>query len=322
MKKIFFGIALLALVFFLAGCATQQQTAGTAFIGGTEALKTSFLDGNPPTTIYDDGTTPFAIVVKMENVGETDIKQNDGYIQINGLDARTYNINTFKKNFNMDINSAKRNTDGSVLNGQTVTLDFPELKYTSSIIGDLQQKVSADICYRYTNKVATQLCIIKDPNKVSDTKICQVDSETNPQNSGGPIHVSSLKENFMGTGKVGFSMVITHVGTGDNFFKDNKLDCNDVESNPDRGKIKIKFNPVKIGGRDVDVKCDALTEGSTHEGYVRLFKDSSGKETYTIYCSIDTTSADTIVQVPLQAEISYVYLQSIQKDITIRHVTK
>jgi hypothetical protein len=318
-------IAIIAMTLFLTGCG-QQTTTGKTFIGGTEALKTSFLAGSPPDKTTDGGTGGFSIVVKAENSGESDIAAADGYVQIWGLDAGTYgsSIPGFKKTFNdqsgfgEELRGAVKNFDGTVLNGGTATIEFGDLKYTPTIQGDIQQKIWANICYKYSTKVATQVCIKNNVEQaLSGKEICQVEGEKNPQNSGAPIQVTSLKESYAGNGKIGLTLTIAHVGKGDNFFKDDKLECNDVESNTDKGKVHVSFKDVQVAGREVPVECQGMSDG-----YVRLFKDGTGKETTTLYCTVDISGSDNVVEVPLAAELSYVYLQHISQDITIRHISK
>lgn len=323
--KLAIVLAILAVV-LLSGCGPTNTSGGQAFIGGTEGLKTSFLGGNPPNEIFDNKQSGFSIVVKLENVGENDIKANEGYVAIKGLDPGAYGVNTLKKKFETDISGAKKNFDGSVLNGGIATVEFGELKYSPVIQGNLQQTVWADICYRYKTKTTSQLCIKKDPQLLlGDKKICDVEGEKDPQNSGAPIQVTSLKESFAGSEKIGVTMIFTHSGAGDNFF-DPREDlggnaCNDVESNSKRGKVFIEVKPVKIGNKDVTPQCTGLSENTgSNKGYVRLYTDGSGKEQFSLYCTIDASSTDSIFEVPIDIETSYLYLQHIDKEITIRHV--
>jgi hypothetical protein len=332
MKQVLVLLTILAMTVFLTGCG-DQVTVGKTFIGGTEGLKTSFLPGNPPDKTTDGGTGGFSIVMKLENVGENTIPATEGYVQIWGLDPGTYssNIPDFKKYFNQqsgfgtDLKGAVKNFDGTVLNGGTATVEFGNLKYLPAIQGDLQQKIWANVCYKYKTRMATQLCVKGTTEQALNNKdICEVEGEKNPQNSGGPISIASLKESYAGNGKMGLTLTLKHVGSGDNFFKDDKLECNDVESNTDRGKVWIGFKPVLVGGQNVPVTCQGMDGTSTKNGYVggyvRLFKDGSGKETTTLYCTVDVSSSKTVVEVPLEAQLGYTYLQHITSDLTIRHI--
>lgn len=313
-------------VLVLSGCGPTNNNKGDAFIGGIEGIRTSFLGGNPPNEIFDGRQSGFSIVVKMENVGEDDVEIGEGYVQIKGLDPGAYGNDDLKEQFSVAIPGAKKNFDGSVLNAGVATIEFGELAYEPVIQGNLEQTVWADICYKYTTKTTTQLCIKKDPQLLlGEQKICDVEGEKNPQNAGAPIQISSLKESFAGNGKIGITMIFTHQGSGDAFFDPreslSEYKCNDVESNTKRGKVFVEVIPVKIGGKEITPQCIGLSESAgVNEGYMRLYKDSSGKEQFSLYCTVDASSTDSIFQVPIEVETTYLYLQHIEKPILIRHV--
>jgi hypothetical protein len=323
MKNVWTALVLTVLVLFLAGCTTSSS-GGTnrAFIGGTEGLRLSFLGSNPPDAVFDGGSTSFSISVKVENIGESDVLANDGYVRIQGLDPQTYNwVGDFVKLFpDQTLNGAQRNFDGSVLNGGVVTVDFTDLSYLPSVQGNLQQTVWADICYKYSTRTTTLLCIKRSADQVlGSKKICDVEGEKYPQNSGAPVQVSSVKENFAGNNRIGVTMVITHSGNGDNVFKDTATECNDVETNQDRGKVKILVHPIRIGGVDRFPVCSGLSEKlSDHEGYIRLFSDGS-RQSFSLYCTIETGDVSSIFQIPLDVEMTYRYLDHLEKQINIRH---
>ncbi len=324
------SIIILIIVLFLTGCNNETQTISKeiSYIGGTEGLKTSFLSENPPYNIADGASGVFSIIIKAENVGESTIAASDGYVQISGIDAKTYNYpdKTFKKifseqdGFGTEIKSIKKNINGLVLNGGVATIEFANLQYMPIIREDSpQQTIWADVCYKYKTKVATEICVKNNYKKTtSETQICEVEGEKTLQNSGAPIHVTTLNESYIGNNKVGITLTLTHVGNGDGFFKDDKLSCNNVASNIDSGKVHIQFDNVKIAGKDVPVVCTEMESS----GYVKLVEDTSGKETYKLYCTIDVSNAKNIEKIPLNLEMSYVYLQHVESNFIIRHVAK
>jgi hypothetical protein len=331
MNKVIVLLVIFVATVFLTGCGGGSgTTVGQTFIGGTEGLRTTFLPGSPPDRTTDGSTSGFSIVVKAENIGETDVDPEDGYVQIWGLDAGTYSATqyaNFKQGFTDPIRGAVKSFDGSVIDGGVSTIEFGDLSYTPVIQGDLPQTIWANICYRYTTKVATQICVKNTAEQALNGKqICEVEGEKNPQNSGGPIQVTSLKESYAGTGKMGLTLTITHSGTGDAFFKDdgNNLNCNNVESNNDKGKVKVEFDPVQVNGKSIRVDCPSLSD----DGYVRLFGADGQAATQTVYCTVDVAGGDTsaqtpiVVQVPLSFKLSYVYLQHIEQNMNIRHISK
>jgi len=336
MKKALVLLVIFAMALFITGCGEQTST-GKTFIGGTEGLKTTFLAGNPPDTTTDGKSGGFSIVVKLENVGENDIKAGDGYVQIWGLDTGIYGATDpdFKQlfrtdnGFNPSLRGAVKNFDGTVLNGGVTTVTFANLAYQPIIQGDLQQKIWANICYNYATKMAAQICIKSTTEQALNNKdICSVEGEKNPQNSGGPIQITSLKESYAGNGKMGITIILTHQGSGDNFFKDDKAtpECNDVESNSDRGKVWLGFKDIQVGGKYVAIECTGLEGSGARDvykgGFTRMYKDGTGKETTTVYCTANTGVINNVVEVPVEAIVRYTYLQHISQDLTIRHVSQ
>jgi len=317
-------VAIFAITLFLTGCGTTT-TQGKSFIGGTEGLRTTFLAGNPPSVTTDNGTTPFNIIVKLENVGESSVNAQDGYVEIWGSDASTYNSKypEFRKlfsqepTFGTDLTGAKINY-GNVASGGTSTITFEDLAYTPRIAGDtLEQPIWANTCYKYKTQVATQICVKNNLEQALGGKdICEVEGEKNPQNSGAPIQVTSLKESFAGNGKIGIIVTIAHVGNGDAFFKDDQIKCLNTPSNTDKGKVKVTFKNVQLGGKSIPVVCPGIADG----GYVRLFAENGAKESTNIQCTVDVSGSNNIVQVPIEMELSYVYLQHVETSLTIRHV--
>jgi hypothetical protein len=324
MKKMMWVVFVIFLI-GLTGCK-QQATVGSTFIGGTEGLKTAFLPGSPPAQIYDEGNYGFSIIVDLKNVGETTIKKGDGYVRISGLDAGSIGTSTLQKDIDVELEGARRNEDGSTTAGGQTQVEFDNLKFTPSIQGQIESVVWADVCYHYTSKATTQLCIKKSAEDVAgQQKICTIDGnkDLNPQNSGAPIHVKTLKEVFRGQGKIGITVELEHQGTGDAFFKDTENICDNVLSNPAKNRVFVKFKPMNIGGRQVYPECSGLNDGaSASEGYIRLSDDAGGKSSQIFVCSIDVSSANGIFQAPVDMEISYLYLQHIQTPLVIKHVSK
>lgn len=315
--------ALFAVTFLVSGC-TQQTTTSTTFVGGKDGLQTSFLTGNPPDSIYDGSNFVFAIIVRLNNAGESDIKSQDGYVSISGLDPASFGIPTFQKNFPSDLRGTQKNADGTKLGGDTATVEFGNLKYLPTIQGNIVSTVLADVCYKYSTRITSQICIKNDPQQLTDVKICNTDGETNPQNSGAPLQVTSLREYFAGQGKVGVTLTISHVGSGDAFFKDTETKCDDTLSNPEKDRILVTLKPVSIGGRQVTPQCLGLSDPvAQNKGYVLLARDSTNKaSSQAITCIIDTSGTSSIFQVPVDAQLDYRYLQHIEVPITIKHLAK
>src|SRR3989338_4948843 len=73
---------------FIAGCGSGDVATGaptTPFLGGTQGLEISFLEGSPPAEVTDGDTFDFQALVQLKNVGEHDIKKKDINVSLIGF---------------------------------------------------------------------------------------------------------------------------------------------------------------------------------------------------------------------------------------------
>jgi len=90
-KNYFKSFFSLLLITILVGCSQETGPSMTdPFIGGTTGLTMDFIDGAPPAEVYDGGAFPFTAVVKLENVGETDVALGTATIKISGIDPTDF----------------------------------------------------------------------------------------------------------------------------------------------------------------------------------------------------------------------------------------
>ena len=149
-----------------------------------------------------------------------------------------------------------------------------------------------------------------------EKKICEITGEKNPVNSGGPVHITSLKENPMGQEKVQITFVIENVKSvpGVIFSKDAQS-CDDSINNPDLHKVWVN---VKTEINGAGAECNGLNEGSgSSQGYVTLYNG----EPRTVTCSIDLSHIDSIFEQVYEIELEYRYLQHIERPLEIRDVS-
>jgi len=314
MKKIIFIIGILSLL-MLIGCETEEKkTIQTTYIGGQSGLIASFIEGAPPSEIFDNNQYPFGIAIKLENKGEFDIAVDAGYVEMLGFnptDLGTTQAN-LKKNIGL-MKGTKKNFDGSVLNGDSTVIEFNDLNYAVNLPGDLDLKVRANTCYDYATKVSTKICVKKDLLSTSKA-ICEISGEKDVANSGAPIHITSFKENPIGSNKLQFTFVIEKVGeTNDRFFK-KSTDCLDTATNMNKNIIHVKITSG-VGG--ISPSCTGFREGSGSEGDVMLY-DGAPR---TVTCTVDTTNVQGEFEDFMNIELGYRYMQFIEKSIVIKDVS-
>ena len=82
--------------------------------------------------------------------------------------------------------------------GELETLIVPHsgtMSYLPDLQGTDEMLIRAELCYEYMTKSTTQICL-KDQvlDNIYNDKICTLQGEKIPRNSGAPIHVTSVRE--------------------------------------------------------------------------------------------------------------------------------
>jgi len=316
-------LLILAVLIFSIGCQKPDTTSldETPFIGGANGLLASFIPGAPPEFIFDAGNYPFGISVKLENVGEDDAEITDAYVEIvgiNPIDFGKAGQSDLIKNMPNRLESARKNFDGTVLPGGQTVVEFGELKYLPDIHGNTNVKIRADVCYNYKTQTSTKICIKGD--LLSDSvggDICTINEEKAPQNSGGPIHITSLREAPIGTDKIQVSFIVEHVGDpNDAFFSVSAPECDTSITNPNKNVV---FVNVVSDVNGVYAQCDGLEQPSPDRssGFVRLFNGAPR----TVTCTIDISGIESTFNELFEVDLEYKYLQSIERPMIIRDVS-
>jgi len=321
-KKLLIILVVFALM-TVTGCQGQTETTisgSTPFIGGQTGLLMSFIPGAPPEFIFDKGNLPFGISIKLENVGEDEVTVTDGYIEIVGINPVDFGKGSqadLIQPFPNDMAAAKKNFDGTVLPGGQTIVEFGELKYLPDLHGNTDVTIRADLCSNYKTQTSTKICVKGDLlSDVEGKDICTVNEDKTAFNSGGPIHITQVREAPIGMDKIQVSFTIEHVGEPtDSFFAVSSDNCDDTITNPERYMVYV--NVVSdINGKFP--KCDGLEMPTADRsaGYVRLFDGAPRVVT----CTLDVTGIDSTFEELFEVDLDYKYLQSIQTQVQVRDV--
>ncbi len=320
MKKI---LILLCLLLFIAGCAEEEAEIGpkeTPFVGGKTALAMSFTEGAPPDEIFDNGQYPFSIVLKLENKGENDISAGDGYIKIVGINPTDFgktNAN-LKQNIPEDIRGTRKNTEGDIISGDTIVMEFTDFNYLPDVQGNFDgPRIRPELCYDYETKTSTQICVKSDLLHDAETKeICSVSGIKTTYNSGGPIHITEFKEAPLGSDKIQVSFKVEHVGdVNDRIFKKG-TECDYRVSNLDKNKVYVEVTS-DINGKKAS--CSGLQEPTADNsaGYVTLWD----MKPRTVVCSVDVSNVEGVFEELFTVSLKYRYMQFIEKQILVKDVS-
>jgi hypothetical protein len=315
-------IAILLCLIFITGCTSStpanQVKKVTSFIGGKAGLKASFIDGTPPAQVYDKGSSAFAIGLKIDNPGEYDITDTNGYVEVVGLNPQDFGMTSqasLKKAIPA-LRAAKKTTDGSVMEGDSQFVEFSGLKYLPDLRGNTEFKFRTNLCYDYVTMVSSKICINKNPLGVVGEAICKVSADKEVQNSGGPIQITKLKETPLGDNKVQLLFEIGPVGDTKDMFYKKGTDCINALTNSDRYKVYVKVTSDVNG---VKPQCNGLemATADSSEGYVTLFNGAKRAVT----CSIDLAKVDSVFEELFTVDLSYRYHQYLDKTIEVQDIS-
>jgi hypothetical protein len=326
-------ILVVITVFFLASCtSTDQNNLDTApFIGGSEGLAMDFVGGAPPDEVYDSGQMPFGIQVMIENVGETKVDQDDALVRLIGIDPahfKSSDTGIEASHLETTLRGAAKLVDGTQVPGDLTTVVFPTdgdaFYYVPNLVGTDEILIRAELCYKYQTKSTTQICI-KDQTlrNINNDKICAVNEEKIPQNSGSPLHITALREVPQGQHDVQVTFKIEHVGQGLFFApgapRNGYSKCDDSLQNPDQNRVKVHVFFQNIGTTP-KISCPGFTSSNNDGawGDVTLFQGQPRE----VSCTIKGNAAgNRIYQALLYIELDYNYLSYVEKPIIIRDVS-
>lgn len=319
-------LVILIGLLLLSSCQTQKKSdkldITQAFIGGNVGLNVFLLEGLPPPVVYDKATYPFGVGVTIENVGEADVGPGTPNpfvrVRLEGINPTEFGTTDAQvvQDLAVPLRSAKRNFDGTILPGEVTTAVFQPLNYLPDLRGNQEFTIRADTCYDYTNLATAKVCI-KDEvlENIQDDSICSLVGEKNPQNSGGPVHITSLVENPLADNKIQISFVVEHIGKGEFFGRDPNEICDFSVRNFNKFFVDVVIRP--LAAPDLLVTCTRF--GGTNQGRLKLFQGAPA----TIQCVIERIgpSKRRIYQEVMEIELRYRYGQFIETPVLVQDVT-
>lgn len=308
------------LVSACSGDGKDKPSPDNPYVGGDRGLVMGFVTGAPPPEVYDDNQFPFDIAVKISNEGETDVRPEDGYMEIVGINPADFGTTQagLKKPLPAYMKRSRKNFEGTVLLGDIAILEFPQLKYVPDVVGNFNGPiVRANICYNYATRASSKVCVKPDLlSNIDNQEICALSGNKVVSNSGGPIHITSVKQEPLGSSKIQVQFVIEHVGGADERFFKPDTDCLDRPTNPDRDTVFVEVLSDVAG---VIAQCSGFNGVTTagNAGFVKLF-DGAPR---TIICSFDIAQVNSEFEELFEVGVRYRYYQYIETPILVRDVS-
>ena len=309
---------IMTTVLFLSGCGGGSSGVGpssTPFVGGSNGLSIEFIEGAPPERVLDSGKQEFTIGIQIENMGESEVKENDGYIEISGVQPEEFSLSEseFKQNLPDDIDPVRKYSD-TVVKGGVFTVTFEGLNYEDDLPGNWEPRIRANLCYNYETNATTAICVKKDMMRRSTNKdVCELNGEKDVFNSGAPIQITNVKEIPTGEDKLQLTFDVSHVGAPNDRFYKVDTDCDDDVTNMDRDKVYFEIS-TDINGNKAD--CSGLEEGTGNAGYIKL----RNGVTQTVVCNFNVGDVNLDFEKLINVKLGYRYYQFIEKNILIEDV--
>ncbi|MBU1199026.1 MAG: hypothetical protein KKF46_00655 [Nanoarchaeota archaeon] len=258
-----------------------QEVGG--FLGGTEGLRVSLVDGAPPKVIQDSGLTPFSFIVTLENAGESDVGPDTDnptvFARLTGIMYRNFDLREqdVVKRLDAKLASASRNFEGTILPGEINFISFDDLTYLPDVFDSIALTIRGEVCYDYENIATVKFCMKKDVlESWEDASICTLSGDKPVGNSGGPIHVTRVEEAPINRNMIQLNFVIEHLGTGVFFSRDERNMMMDMcwfdELNPEIYALEVFIEPIQENTYSIEcMRLDNHLAGGGAHGKIKMF---------------------------------------------------
>ncbi len=303
-KRYYIFLVLISLILISGQACERRDKKAGVFLGGKEGLVIDFVEDAPPISgiFKDEG---FPIDVELINKGETEIGQGSAIIYLTGALFSSNAIDATNKQASNDafIAAVEDSEKGRVEDSLVVSLGTAT--YKGTILGDsVPLDARASVCYPYETRIQVdEFCVPSTARKVTGTDDCEIITTENiirdKDNSGAPVHVTSLREQ-KGPDFVRVTLDVNNVGTGDVVAPGV---CKRDLERADLDKVRVKM-PTNFA-------C-SFRDGEGSEGIVEL---RSGHAV--LRCKRDVNNPGSAFKESVGITLGYNYLQEISKTVTI-----
>jgi len=307
------------------------------YIGGNQALDFSLQQGLPPAVVLDGARTTFGFGLIVNNVGEADVGAGteNPFVRINleGFKPSDFGTTADQLEYEFEpegvtLLGAHKNFDGTIIPGGLTSVVFEPLIYQQTLAGGSRLKtIRASACYDYANYATVQLCF-KDNliENAEDSTICTLTGEKGPQNSGGPLQITSVVQNPLDKYKIHVTFILEHVGTGDVYGREPDEFCDPSPTNTNRYKPRIRLWSNDRDSTDDDLIIDCPLLGGDNDGVLTMGlagATTGATNTELVTCTIEVPDSEKedaprVFEDTLNFEIDYRYGQFIDQPITIQ----
>ncbi|RMD58378.1 hypothetical protein D6825_01060 [Candidatus Woesearchaeota archaeon] len=302
-------LILLALALLIA-CAQEEgkqvNIEQSPFVGGTQGVELSFQDVRE--SVFDSGTDPFDVIVKLENKGESPVEKATARVELSGINPAEFGKTPQEliQNPPDDLVETRKDPQGNIIPGSPVFVEFRGLNYQKALAGaQAQFTLRAESCYLYRTRAVSKLCVRKNLLSPRPGGICSVSEAKQVHNSGSPVHIQNLKQTTRSGNKIGFSFEVANIGSGELYERNSNCDKTNRKSS---NRAYLIVNTGLSG-----LQCTGLNpvqDGA--EGWITLY---GGRKQ--ISCT-QTISNPADYEQLINIEAIYDYSQSAQTNIIVK----
>ncbi|MBN1385969.1 hypothetical protein JW968_03250 [Candidatus Woesearchaeota archaeon] len=311
MKNKIIMALLISSILVFTGCTEQESSTSKTnpFVGGDTGLTIQFEPDSPPAEVYDGGSYPFGIVVRIKNVGETNVLPEDATIKITGIDPNEFNVNTADliKHPEDELIRTKKDAEGNILEGTTTFVSFDDLNHVDPLTASHLYPIKAEVCYEYATQAISDICVRENLLDTKKEGVCMINEDKQVFSSAAPVKVEEFKEIPRASDKVAFQFKVKHKGTGDIF----KRDSNCAQNYTIENKVWVEVTTGIEG-----LSCSGLTDGTApNNGYVTVFGNPGER----IVACTQAIANPADYEKPVNIRLEYDYLQDITTTLLVKH---
>ncbi len=296
------GILVLFIFSIAASCNRRHENGSVVapYYGGVDGLVAEFQPigkiktGNMDEVWEDES---FPVSIHLMNKGEYDLQPHDVRLEIKGIARSDFS----GLNFEMDNSDKIEGVSEFMKDGGEEYIDFGDAHYNNLEGTYYDANLYIYFTYPYETYITIPQVCYKE--NLRDDSVCDVTATKQAFASGGPFQVGTVKERYIGQGRILLEIPIKNVGKG-------KAKAYDGD------EFNAVYDEVYFQINDPDWECrsrgDPNVARITHPGGVR------GNEEVIIYCTNDHLEKDALYTKAVTITLKYYYQDYIHHVVRIR----
>ena len=303
--RIMYVIAIILIMVFSMGarCSSSQadDTVEAPFNGGLEGLIMEFMeigsvsDTGAENEVWEDESFP--VEVRLMNNGEYTVNAHEAEMEIQGISPTDFT----GIDFNKDNSEKIEKVSEFMPDGGEDYIDFGDAHYENLVGTHYDASVKLELTYPYETYInIPKVCYKED---IKDNTLCDVDETKQAFASGSPIQVGTVRERYIGKGKILLEIPISNVQKGK-----AKAYKND--------EFETRYDQVAFSVDDPEWDCSA--RGDPNIARITRPDGEPGNEEAVIRCTNENLEEGALYQKAVTLTLAYYYQDWIIQTIRIR----